>query len=140
MSRIVSTLTPLTFKLPEAASSSQLRIAPNTGFAYGYRTRLALVNFVDMWCGIDVYGWICVHASPYSIWSCGLDPVCSATVGLVDRTDWKPFGNKIEYRLSEQISQQCTVELSPELASIVIIFNIEYIPSQHPFPSLCAKG
>ena len=92
----------------------------NLGFAYGYSTNVALVQS----CVPNTYGWICGDAGPYSHWDCFSDPTCSARVGSLDRTDWRPFGNKIEYCLSEQINQQCTVEFSLQLAVVVIIFNV----------------
>jgi len=95
----------------------------NLGFAYGYSTSLALVDPGNTLCVPDAYGWICGDAGP-GHWNCSVDPTCSARVGSLNRTDWKPFGNKIEYCLSEQKVQQCTVEFSPQLAVVVIILTL----------------
>ena len=95
----------------------------NLGFAYGYSTSLALLDggksVNGSQCAPDAYGWICGNHES----DCIVDRTCSAKVGSVDKTDWRPFGNKIEYCLSEQITEKCTVEFSPQLASVVIIFN-----------------
>jgi hypothetical protein len=91
----------------------------NLGFAYSYGSSNALQRS-GFNCPPNDYGWICGQVvGTY----CNPNELCSANIGSIDQTDWKPFGNKIEYCLSEQLQQQCTVEFSPQLAGVVIAFN-----------------
>jgi hypothetical protein len=69
-------------------------------------------------CARDPVGWICGTNNCYN----DEGPPCSAS--QVDTTDWKPYGTKTEYCLSEVLEQRCKVQLTPNLAYIVCAFNL----------------
>jgi len=82
----------------------------------------------------DPYGWVCGHNTRLIPWyessfdACRSLGSCSSKVRTPEfendqSSNWRPFGNKVDYCLAEPVPQRCTVEFSSQLAAVVIIFN-----------------
>ena len=93
----------------------------NAPYIYSYNT----LDGIKVLGLADTFGWICgdVMRCPNKTTTCPVLPLCPGQVSQLDPADWRPFGAKVEYCLSEPMEQQCSIELSVPLAIIVIICN-----------------
>lgn len=74
-------------------------------------------------CRPEPFAWICGDGrGPVCVADLKFDQ-CSSKISGIDPSDWKPFGKKVSYCLSEPIAQQCRLEFSPQIAGVVIVFN-----------------
>jgi hypothetical protein len=94
---------------------------PNTE-PYYYDNVAATVEPSASSCAAASFEWICSGTSYSERLPCKGD-FCTAEVGKLDPTAWKPFGQKVAYCLSETVDQTCTLQFSVDLAVVVIIFN-----------------
>jgi hypothetical protein len=74
---------------------------------------------LDFACRPQPYDWICgmANATP-----CDAETACLTE--SIDKADWRPFGSKVEYCLSEPVAEECSLHFSPRLAWVVIVFNL----------------
>jgi hypothetical protein len=72
-------------------------------------------------CQIDPFGWICSNLQQYICPTYTFTVLCSPE--RVNSSNWQPFGNKVDYCLSEVLSDRCRVQFVPPLAYIVMCFN-----------------
>jgi hypothetical protein len=75
-------------------------------------------------CVDDPFGWICGDGNLQACYGSTTSANTVCTLQSVDPTNWKPWGSKIEYCLSENVESRCRVQFVPPLAYIVIVFNI----------------
>jgi hypothetical protein len=64
------------------------------------------------------------HSTFGSHYDCRNTHLCSDRVSQLNPADWRPFGNKVEYCLSENVEQQCSIELSVQLSIFVLVCNL----------------
>jgi len=69
---------------------------------------------------LNPYGWVCGQSEFYN----NTEPLCSALLGRINRTNWAPFGKPVSYCLADTIEQRCELQLSLELIVVVIVFNL----------------
>jgi hypothetical protein len=72
----------------------------------------------DQDCPRDPVGWLCNTENCYEEDG---EP-CSPS--QVDVSNWKPFGSKVNYCLSEVLEQRCKIQLTPNLAYVVCTINL----------------
>jgi len=75
-------------------------------------------------CPDTTYDWIC---SSYDFGKPNDSSSCAGSCG--DHTseisgDWKPFGNKVKYCLSQRLPEHCKLQFSLHIALLVIILNL----------------
>ena len=73
-------------------------------------------------CASDPFDWIC---SQNGVTACldGTTKVCPVAYKSIVRANWTPLGNKIEYCLSETVTQTCKLHFATSIAWTVIAFN-----------------
>lgn len=70
------------------------------------------------------FDWICNQLSvPDS--DCMSHKPCAQRLSELDPNDWRPFGNKTDYCLSQLGEQKCTLSLNPPPIVVLVIFNLD---------------
>ena len=75
----------------------------------------------DVGCASDPVYWLCGRDScmqPYEV------DYRACTADGVDTADWQPFGSRVDYCLAETLDQKCKVQLTPNLAYVVVVVNL----------------
>ena len=69
---------------------------------------------------LDPIGWMCPPGDTES------GPSCSFRLGPVrkDPASWSPMGTPIKYCLSERVPEQCTVQSSLPIVSVILVLNL----------------
>ena len=93
-----------------------------TPFVYVYET-MTPVQDMNAGCPAVAFDWIC-NQLPKQSGGCHASKPCSGRLSELDADDWRPFGNKIEYCLSQVAEEKCSLSLNPPLVIVVIIFNL----------------
>ena len=72
-------------------------------------------------CPPDVYDWICPNFSDYDFCA----QTCRNLVsGIRERADdWRPFGHRVKYCLSEPATQLCRVNFNIYIAIVALVCN-----------------
>jgi len=99
--------------------------ASSVPYTYIYTDYEAKRGGCTMWP--DTFGWVCGHTLAYRTGEAYCESwnrLCADEIGYIDADNWRPFGSKIEYCLSEQIEQQCSVEFSLQLAVVVLLSSL----------------
>lgn len=83
---------------------------------------LAMQPIQDMYAGCpsSPSPWICNQLSRGG--GCHYTP-CLQRLSELDAQDWRPFGDKIEYCLSQDVPEKCSLALSYPIIIVVIVFN-----------------
>lgn len=93
-----------------------------TPFIYVYQT-MDPIQDMGNGCLARAFDWIC-NQLPVPNGDCMYHKSCAHRLSELDPNDWRPFGNKINYCLSQPGEEKCTLSLNPPLIIVVIIFNL----------------
>lgn len=74
-------------------------------------------NYEDLSTSLDLdlppFSWICGYAISG-------DVNCASLLKSIDRDDWKPFGQRVQYCLAEPVDQECKLQVILPLAWTVV--------------------
>lgn len=114
---------------PTTRSSLVLIVGNNeTSFPapFEYDSETNTIDSINQGSGAHPFDWIC-NGNGSAPSNTGAKGSCMTTFHSLDSSDWRPFGQKVEYCLSETVPEQCEFMFVPQLAAIVILFNIAKI-------------
>jgi hypothetical protein len=106
----------------QTSYGSLILVTNNTGFTgTSFYDESTQSGGAGIGCTPDPFGWIC--GNQRFSYCFGDTPQGACSLGQVDATNWKPFGSKVDYCLSESVQQRCRVQFTPQIAYTVIAFN-----------------
>jgi hypothetical protein len=94
--------------------------------AYYYNHSNDIISQAGIGCPPLAFQWVCQQMDNTEVTSsveCLSTTICSDVYHIINPADWRPFGSTVEYCLTEEVEQRCKLQLSPQLAGVVIIFN-----------------
>ena len=101
----------------QTTQGSLILITANTSgvpYSYGYDNLQSMS--VPCYPDANPFAWVCGGFQRV----CNETIFCAQGVSQLDPADWRPFGSKVAYCLSEQPEQQCSVEFGLQLAIVVM--------------------
>jgi hypothetical protein len=87
-----------------------------------YNNFASAINPRDANCPSDPFDWICGQDIAHGCLKSGAT-VCPVAYKSIDRKNWSPLGNKVEYCLSDKLPGHFKVQFSITIAYVVIAFN-----------------
>jgi hypothetical protein len=95
--------------------------ATQTPYVSAYDT-ITPLNDVYGGCPARAFDWICNQNMKPG--GCTSNPPCSKMRAAIDPDDWRPYGNRIEYCLSQELEEKCNLAINEPIIGVVLAFNL----------------